>query len=172
MWKGERGVSRRRSRARRLRCRRRRAGSRASRAPSVRARPARWKLRVYCRPRVEGPHSRAEHSPPTKPPRAPATRRRTGLARLAPSVVHRARGAPKVRPLHHDCRPGTPRAPCGEKRSARVGEAPASRFRGGTHHRTVADGAMPTFSAASPEITPHEPVLSTEKTRSSYTPNT
>ena len=59
-----------------------------------------------------------------------------------------------MRPLHHDCRPGTPRAPCGEKRSARVGEAPASRFRGGTHHRTVADGAMPTFSAASPEITP------------------
>ena len=51
-----------------------------------------------------------------------------------------------MRPLHHDCRPGTPRAPCGEKRSARVGEAPASRFRGGTHHRTVADGAMPTLA--------------------------
>ena len=106
-------------------------------------------VRVYCPPRtrVEGPDSRAEDSPPTMRPRAPATRRWAKLARLAPSIACRARGAPKVRPLHHYCRPGRRRTPCVWARCERVPKAAASRFRGRTHQRAT-DGAIPTYSSA------------------------
>ena len=66
----------------------------------------------------------------------------------------------------------TTRSLCAKKRSARVRGAPLSRFRGGTY-QSAADGAMPTIKLRKDgDYDATEPVLSTEKTRSSFTQNT
>ena len=127
--------------------------------------------RVYCRPRVEALKvpipARSTYRPQSRLER----RRRVGGQNLHVWRCQLYIGREERRKCGHCITIAVRVDNSFPARGRGVNEAAASRFRGRTHQRAT-DGAMPTIKLASPETTPHEPVLSTEKTRSSHTHQT